>query len=308
MIDADRRSPSVNRNWLIFLGLLMVPLFFPRLRPPEGRVWEAGWDALHFPGFILITWALAALLGPWIPSPRARIAAAAGLAVLAAGLSELAHDALGRSSSWKDFGVDLLGVTCGVVGWFVPRKGPRRSQLAFMGLVAAILACLLLPALLGHRAVRQVRSYFPDLGCFHHPGSRRLWVAQGNASLAWEAARGALRVRIGPGTFGGVSCRPASGDWSGRGSLHLGIENPGEPFSLGIRIDDARSSSSEHGSRYNGEREIPSGRTDLRVPLAEVAAAPAGRRLELDRVRRLVLFTGHQAGGREFVINSAFLD
>jgi VanZ family protein len=308
--DARPARPVVTSplRYLILAGLLLVPLFFPRIRPPDGRVWGAAWDALHFPGFILITWTFALLLRRFAKSDTSAIVAGAALALLIATLSELSHDYLGRSSSWKDFGVDCLGIGFGVAGWFLLRRGGSAPRVVFAGLVVATLGLLVLPALRGSRAVREIRGLFPDLGAFHHFGSRHLWVAQGNATATVHPDEAALHVRIGPGHFGGVSYWPAQGDWSGRQTLHIGVDNPGDTFPLGIRIDDVRSASSRHDSRYNGERQIPPGHTEIRLPLAEIQHAPAGRTLDLTRIRRLVLFTGEETTGRQFVIDSAFLD
>lgn len=308
MSDPERPAPPINPRILILAGLLLVPLFFPRIRPPDGRVWGAAWDALHFPGFILITWTLAILLRPFARGHRGAIVAGASLALLIATLSELSHDYLGRSSSWKDFGVDCLGIGFGVAGWFLLHRGGAAARVVFAGLVVAMLGLLVLPALRGSRAVREIRGLFPDLGAFHHPGSRHLWLAQGNATATVHPDEAALHVRLGPGPFGGVSYWPAESDWSGRQTLRIGVENPGPAFPLGIRIDDARSASSQHDSRYNGEQQIPPGHTEIRLPLAEIQRAPAGRPLDLTRIRRLVLFTSEEITGRQFVIDSAFLD
>lgn len=305
-----RAAPDARLVGAGLLVLLLVPLFLPRLRPPHGRVWEAGWDALHFPGFILITWTFALLLRPWARSATSQIAAGACLATQVAILSELSHDALGRSSSWKDFGVDILGITCGVIGWQLLRRGGAAGRVVFGLLVAGLLGVLIMPAVLGHRAVREIRARFPDLGAFSHPGSSRVWRPQGNAILHFETqpAPGSLRVHVGPGLYSGVTCLPAQGDWTRHQALHLDIRNPGDPFDLGIRIDDDRSASSDHDSRYNGQQHIPPGRVALRLPLAEIQTGPSGRPLDLGRIHRLALFTGAETGDREFVIDAAYLD
>ena len=124
------RPASLNIRGLIVAGLLLLPLFIPRIHPPDGRAWGAAWDAMHFPGFILITWTLAVLLRPLAKSNLAVIAAAAMIAFLIAGVSELSHDYLGRSSSWKDFGVDSLVIGFGVFGWINKKRLPKIGSLS----------------------------------------------------------------------------------------------------------------------------------------------------------------------------------
>ena len=124
------RPSSPNVRWLIPAGLLLVPLFLPRIHPPDGRVWGVAWDAMHFPGFVLITWTLAVLLRPLAKVDLAAIAAAAVIAFLIAGVSELSHDYLGRSSSWKDFGVDSLGIGFAVFAWINKKRLPETGSLS----------------------------------------------------------------------------------------------------------------------------------------------------------------------------------
>lgn len=121
-------SPSSRA--LTLAVILLVPLFLPRIHPPDGRAWGAAWDAIHFPGFILITWTMAVLLRPLAKADTPAIAAAAVITFLIAGVSELSHDYLGRSSSWKDFGVDSLGIGFGVFGWANKKRLPETGSLS----------------------------------------------------------------------------------------------------------------------------------------------------------------------------------
>lgn len=306
--DTPEKPRSHLLAVLAALGLL-IPLFMPRLHPPEGRWWETGWDALHFPGFILITWALARIAAVRLAGQTAQITAGAAGALLIAGASEWSHDFLGRSSSWSDFRVDVIGIACGVAGWFWLQKRRKSGFLAFSALTLAVMVWLLSPAWGGWLSRNQLRARFPDIGCFGESGSRHVWRAQNHASATGDPAAGALRVRIDPGIYGGVTCYPAQPDWSGRGELRLSIDNPGADFILGVRIDDPQSSSTEHDSRFNGQFQVHSGANDLRLSLAEVAAGPRGRPpLDLGAIQRLMLFTLRENAPREFTIRSARLE
>jgi hypothetical protein len=301
-MNAAPSRPRIDRLALLAVGALLIPLFLPRVRPPEGRWWETGWDALHFPGFILITWAVARLT-------EDRIAVGAVVGLIIAGLSEWAHDILGRSSSWSDFRVDAIGVACGVIGWFWLRKGGKKGLLAFSALTLAILVWLLSPAWGGWLARNHLRGQFPDLGCFSESGSRYVWRAQNHASARPDPESGGLLVRIEPGLFGGVNCWPAQPDWSQHRELRLSIDNPGPDFTLGLRLDDPLSSSTVHDSRYNGEFRLVTGANDLRLPLDKVAAGTRNRPpLDLSQIQRLILFTIREDAPREFTIRAARLE
>lgn len=295
--------------WLVLaLSGALGLLFLPRIGPPAGLWWETAWNTLHFLGFVLITIGLERLFSLGVACPhRRRRLAVAGAVMVAVG-SELTHDLLGRSSSWGDLLFDAVGIGFGLLLLVaVPRAGTRgRWVLAGAGL--GIVVVLLTPGWRGMAVAAGHRAAFPDLANFSQRGTLALWRAQGNATLALDAEQAALKVRIGAGNFSGVSLWPAAGDWRGHSALNLVIDNPGEPFWLGIRIDDASPGSSRYDDRYNGEREIGAGRVTLRFPLAEIEQGPAERTLDLGRIRRLALFTGKEAAERRFTVVSAFLD
>ncbi len=306
----SRPISSLTVSLLVGLALLGAVglLFLPRIAPPSGLWWETAWNTLHFPGFVLITIALERVLAWGVACAHRRRLLAVAVAVLIAVGSELAHDLLGRSSSWGDLLFDAVGIAFGLLLLVaVPRAGTR-GRWALAGAGVLLVLVLLTPGWRGMAVAAGHRAAFPDLANFSQRGTLALWRAQGNATLALDPGREVLEVRIGAGNFSGVSLWPAAGDWRGKSALNLVIDNPGEPFWLGIRIDDASPGASRHGDRYNGEREIGPGRVTLRLPLAEIERGPAERALDLGRIRRLALFTGKESSGRRFTVVSAFLD
>ena len=308
----DSSSPPPRSRWdlriILLLGVALGLLFFPRLAPPHGRWWGAAWDSLHVPGFFLITWSLGRLLAcSALPIGKRVTYAAAGGFIIAFG-SEWIQGFLGRSPEWGDILRDLIGVSFAAVAMIFWSGWGKRGRTGFVIAVFVTLLLLFVPAVRISRAVSQQQSFFPDLGSFDHPSSLAVWRPQGNAKAWLEKEKPALKVHLGPGNFGGVYLRPATPDWRGHEALNLEIENPGDAFILGLRIDDVLTTTTPGRTRYNGEYEIKPGKVAIHLPLSEIESGPKGRPLDLSQIRRLVLFTGMETGERVFVINSAFLN
>lgn len=297
------------------LGLLVVALgllFFPRIAPPQGAAWKSGWNFLHVPGFFLITVAIYRLLGEFGPRTREcrnlRCFLAVGGGLVVAVSSELVHDRLGRSSEMGDLYRDVIGITLAtmaIVTW--PRTDVRGRAIVGVGMML-FLGFLLLPTLQGALAMKRQQARFPDLGGFESDDSLSVWQSQGNASVSRGRTGDRLMVEIGPGIYGGVSLWPMSHDWSAEEKLVLEIENPGEPFQLGLRIDDGLTPQNPPGSWWNGEEELVPGSNRIEIPLDGMMTGDGERNLELQRIRRLALFTGRESGDRVFFVVSAFLE
>jgi hypothetical protein len=91
-------------------------------------------------------------------------------------------------------------------------------------------------------------------------------------------------------------------DWSGYDSLAFHVENPGAPLPLTVRVDDD-GDCRRYENRYNGRFEVPTGATDIAVALERIASAPRARRLELARIRKLLIFTEESKEPRVFLID-----
>ncbi len=303
--DLPRSRPAPGIALLLAISLGM--LFFPRIAPPDGRWWGAAWDGLHVPGFFLITWGIDRLLSLVVRRRGRRVALAVAAAVAIAAGSEWSHQYLGRSSEWEDLVRDGIGIGFAVIALLGWSRWGKRGRAVYVAAAVACLLLLFLPAWRTGHAVKRQASIFPDLGGFGSRASLVVWRPQGNTEVSLDREAKTLTVRTGPGRHGGVHLRTVTRDWRDFEALHLELENPGEAFHLGLRIDDVLTDSVPGRTRYDGERLVPPGRVAISLPLGEVASGPRGRTLDLGRIHRLVLFTGDEAVERVFVINSAFL-
>jgi len=317
----DSRSQFLRRavpvaTLLVAVFVLLTLSFRPET---DATLWWALFDAAHLPLFLLIGWALV-----WTAPRRgareiAWVVVTAG--IIAAG-TEVAQHYVGRDASLTDFLWNVAGGALGVAlgrAWLGggeagdeggPEKeaaretgdegrsptGPR-SPLAVvpLGLLTLLLFGLAAtPAVQELRALRHFRSALPRIGDFETGLELRWWRGVGGARLArtpaW-AAHGSASLSLSPGrgrsTGAGIDGRAL--DWSEYASLAFAVRNPGDAFSLTVRVDDDTTRASRTGG-WTGELEVPRGESALAIPLARVEAGSRGRPLRLGRIRRLILF------------------
>jgi hypothetical protein len=272
-------------------------------------VWPAGatsltplarafFDGLHFPLFFAAT----ILIHRGFPrerfsGTRTLLALAGGL--LLAGIVEGLQALLGREASAGDFLRGASGAALGAIGCFL-FSGDWQWRKAYVVTVVAVAVLEFVPAGRLFRAARWQRAQFPVLGDFENPLELRLWTPQGVSHLGEEtaidqgeafASRGkrAMRVKTAAGG-GGVDCYLGRQNWSAFEELRWEIWNPGEPFTLGIRIDDDADLSSAE-DRFATAVEVGRGKNAYRLPMDQVRRGMRTRLVNLSSIRRIVFHT-----------------
>ena len=90
--------------------------------------------------------------------------------------------------------------------------------------------------------------------------------------------------------------------------LVIACDNPSSsPLALNIRIDDMRHSN-EHDDRFNATFSLAPGANEITVPLERVRTAPRGRRMDMARLRTVMIFAHRLAEPRELVLQSIRLE
>ena len=279
---ATSKSPAILGTGIL---LLSIPLLVPLPFAPSTPFGMALLDALHFPLFAVLTalgYAFVRVATRRPPGPALTITVS--LAVIAAILSELGQSLFDRTSSWRDFGFDLLGIaTAATAIALVLRPGRPPGARAVAGSLALLtfsLTVASLPAWRAAKAQAEQAQAFPVLGSFEESWEMLFWHPQGNPDVGQvtvsrqrqpvaHSGQGgdALRIEADSASWAGVHlliARPIS--WSGHQALHFDLFNPAEDdFELGIRVDD------REGRRFTGAARIKPGANRCRVPLAELA-------------------------------------
>jgi len=260
----------------LFAALPSRPIFFAVLN-----------DAAHAPVFALLTLVLLRLIRIWTPwTSFARYAAAFALAVAIGSAVEALQSLIGRDAQWSDLAMDALGAAA-AIGLAMALAGSRWLGGAIFA-VATVTA--MWPLGQASLAYLERQRQFPTVVDFD---SKLDWYFLRSRGVAISEGDGCTMFRITGGRWPGLTHAEPEPDWSGRSALVVDVANSGaEPLTLTLRVHDAGHDNHAE-DRFNRDFTLGAGaRQQISVPLAEIAAAPAGRTLDLSRVAGLILFAG----------------
>ena len=303
----------------VLLSLLLVA------RVPGQGVWHAVLlNALHGPIFGAVA-VLLLLARP--PEARATRNAhlVAFLAAVALGIMVEVLQTMGkRPGTLFDVYTDAAGAAAGLGLWkmfaaggaaALQRKRTSRGWLPLAMVLAgvAFISWYPLQAALAyvHRAAN-----FPSIAEFRGPRDLAFVKAEG-ASVAIEPLPGpwgrnddrGLRVRFDARHSPAVQVVEPTADWRGYSVIAVDLTNPApREIRLTLRILDEHHDWS-HEDRLNLPLTVPpQTRTTLRVSLQAVEDAPAGRRMDLSRIRNVMLFGRTAAEPSDLYVSRIWLE
>ncbi|MDJ0781239.1 MAG: hypothetical protein QNJ22_04670 [Desulfosarcinaceae bacterium] len=309
MVDAAAAAqPPHNRSgglrwgwWGRFLALVLLVLLLAGNRWPYApRSFYAAWDQGHILAFALWT----ALLIGHIPrlsqrSPLYQLTVALCFALIF-GLATETLQALGGNGppDLLDMGRNLIGA---LTGWAFftsglqacPPHHRRRVRLA----VGLLIATSLLP--LGRALVdeHQARRAFPVLAAFDGPFESDRWSGSARFDIVrppFAPETPLLRIDFQTTHYSGVALDHFPGDWRGYEALEFRLYNPDTaPLILVCRINDKDHNLAgyRYDDRFNRQLTLPSGWSRIRLPIAQIAAAPQARTMRIEEILQVGLFT-----------------
>ena len=278
-----------GRTLLLTVAITLILLFgnLPFGHGANTNFFARLMDAGHFPLFAAITIVLV-ICG--IPVS----VAAVGLLVFD-GAVELIQPYFHRSESSVDFFNGLLGVVLGVV--LVKLWRARAGAFAFGCVLLLSAGCsviLLLPAYREWQAIEWRAAHFPILATFSDPLERKLWESEPDAIHFAKSDHphgdSVLRYEASPTEKFWLVYSAGDLDWSKHTSLDLDVRSPENGVELAIRIDDANPCK-EYDDRFNRPIALSAGWNHLRIPVADMRDAPKHRKLDVSRIRRLIIWT-----------------
>lgn len=306
---------------LIVGGLLSMVLF---LSVPGAELWrKVLQDSAHGPVFAVIAVALALTRRPAdaaTPRSAAVLLQAFLLAVsLGAAAEVIQHFMPDREMSLLDVLHDAAGATFGLALLYLFERGVRPLR----GGVTAILLAIVALVVVARDPVSCAVAYagraaqFPVLLQARGAGSHyflrgdeaALRAVELPTAFARSAHDAALQVAYAPRSQPGLQLFEPAGDWRGYHAVLLDVTNPGDrPLPLVLRIADATTNWATW-DRLNHALTVPArSRITVRVPMAEVEAAPRGRPMDLARIADVMVFAPRPAPGTDFYVSRLWLE
>jgi len=293
MQGSDRTK---RRRTLLFAGAaagavaaFLVPV------PSDSREVAAIMDLLHAPVFML-----AAILSYRVflgsSAPLGKIVIVGLLLVGLGALLELTQGFFGRHPTWHDATSNAVGALVGIIAAKASVTGSAKQLLGAMvpgGLL--LLGVSVQPLTVLADSLLQ-RLQMPQLGSFEYSTEVTRWVADEHCTLRRvrrQATDGSwsLALELDPGRYPGASLHVASLDWSSYQELVCDLSLDGsQPLNLVIKIEDVQHNGDPR-DRYHRRVHLEHGTHRLRIPLAEVKAAPRSRDMDLSRIVRIQFFT-----------------
>jgi len=302
---------------------LVSPLLFVTL-DGQSEWLRVARNAAHGPIFACIAILIVAMSGPrsmrtsrvsgrW-PDWR-RYTRSFALALSLGVLVEVLQFLDGRPPSLFDIGSDAAGAAVGLGVWTFfdgsrqapPRCRPTAGVWLVLALALSGLAYLSWQPLSAVRAYAHRAARFPVIAQFREPVDLFFAVTGDSDSrivrlpepwATWPREK-TLRVDYGPGRSPTVRIKEPSPDWRGFARLMVDVTNPGpKPLRLVIRILDDRHDWTPE-DRFNLSVALAAGqRATVPVVLDAVALAPKGRRMDLARIKDVMLIgrTGSATG------------
>lgn len=302
MMSAKRGiiKPSFLSYGLTLLALagISILMLMPLPHAAEEDVFERHLrNLLHVPLFTVLM-ILMRFLQTSFPVKWSSLWLCALAVFLIGAIFEVVQSFTGRSCSLNDLISNLGGIliACAILHRSSQRcDGKLRLVSLLVGL--GILGSVMQPLVNEMLAARAKRANFPELLDLEYP--KGLWQAQGGTRLKVVKGGGVgsvkgLEVLIAAGTYEGLRYVVPWGmdvvDYSG---LVIEVDNPGEKFELGVRLDG------EESLRQYRSITVPTGRSMLQTEW--VSTVDGGN------LTRVVLFTGEQQPARKFLLLSARL-
>jgi hypothetical protein len=318
---------KINRTaGLLVLAALLAALL--ALVPPTATLWQRTLgDAGHgpiFAGIAVVFLAMQAATGG--RHSRAAYMRAFAFAVALGIATEIAQIWMpNRSVSAMDVLHDAAGAMLGLVIVALVQSRLRKSRVEKSAGSVALLITLgvVAIAVLAWEPFNTARAYsqrsraFPTLAPMGSvadaafAGARNASVTRSPLPPQWRRPGDgdALKLSFEAGSTPAFEISEPASDWRGHRTLSIDITNPGSaPLVLTLRILD-RSHNWEHVDRFNLPLVIaPATRRIVEVPLSDVEAAPASRRMDMAGIANLMLFSPQPVENREFHVSRIWLE
>jgi VanZ family protein len=298
--DGKQMNRERQYAWIIGVMLIVGTLLLFRGGPDfdSPRSFKHAWNLGHIIYFALAAW----LLSGWRPIARQSLAtqwlAILCITLVAGLLIELLQHSVDRDVDLNDVLRDLTGAVL-MLSFGPARAGisSRRWKRVLQGTAVVMLLIQLWPLAISVLDEAIARARFPVLADFETPFELDRWRGvQGLALVSppFATAGRVLEIPLTTERYSGASLFYFESDWKKFSSVELEVFNPDvRPLWVTFRIHDQQHLQEGYRfeDRFNRKVLLKNGWNHIEFDLDEVASAPAHRKMDLEHIRGLGLFT-----------------
>jgi VanZ family protein len=277
---------------LMFAGMM---LFFIDMKHESGSAVYQLYGLAHVAFFVFMAYFLSRFPSLALRPFLFQFVLIMFVVLLVGGIIELIQPHFGRTASLRDLGIDLLGGLLGIMFLEPARRSLRRGPLAFGQIaVAAMTVTVFYGPVVTLWDMRQASRQFPVLGDFETSLETMRWSSGEIDKRIARHGESSLRVSLETGKYSGTTLERSFGDWRGYSTFAFSIYNP-DPgplvITVSIRDEEHFRRGGEYHDRFNRVFTIEQGWNDVYIPIADIENAPSARRLELNHLSEVVIFT-----------------
>jgi len=284
-----------HRYFVFLLMLVGLALFFTDMKQERGSPVRQLYGLAHM-GFFALTAPVLSRLPSMARRPFSfQFFVVMSVAFIVGGCIELVQPYFGRTAGWGDLGNDAVGGLLGAMFFLPARRSLGRGVLLFGQLAAlALTAVVSYGPLTTIWDMRRASKQFPVLGDFETRFEARRWTSgEMHAGIA-RHGESSLQVILGTGKYVGTALKRSFGDWRSYSTFAFSLYNPEPlplPITVSIRDEEHSRRGGEYRDRFNRTFVMEQGWNDVSIPIADIESAPAARKLELDRLSGVAIFT-----------------
>lgn len=285
-------------RWLFYAVVCLVAgllLFVVDPGDLHSRSARSAWELGHLLLFALLARLLIRERRIAVLRPPTRWLVVIGSAVLLGSLIELLQLGTARTPDMQDVYRGVLGALLVLV--FSARPGGTAGWRLLQAACIVLLLHQLWPLTRSLLDEAVARQQFPLLADFDTPFEAGRWSGSAGRSVVRgpDAEHGrVMQLQLGTTQYSGAALGYFNPDWSGYRALRVAVYNTGSSgLRLTCRIHDAlhEDGRQTYRDRYNRSQLLAPGWNTFEFDLQEVAASPAGRRMDMRAIREFGCFS-----------------
>jgi VanZ family protein len=295
-------TAQVRRYLPLLLIVIIFPFFFTGGPSPDtSRLVGALWDCGHILFFCLLVLAIDSKIP--LRGPYAAVILTV-IVFLAGGLIELIQSYVGRDGNLLDVYYDLTGTWIGLIWCQPPTRTMRRARIAVFVLVLPAVTKIIFLALLQFQAARD----FPLIADFET--ALELYQYRGTierSPLVQTRGNFSLKLTLQTTRYSGINFSRRYPDWTPYNALKVDIYNPDStPLDIVIRVNDIAHDLAgwNDNDRYNHWVRLHQGWNYLSLPIEDIVKGPARRRMDMQKVSAIGLYTAGLTTTRDIYIDN----